>query len=93
MDNQNNFNEGDKVVCISDNFPKIEKYGGGSETPNKPKKGEVLFVDEILGDFLRFDKYDTVESFNWWHHSRFRKAEFAESENKKVYYEKISNGN
>ena len=66
------FNEGQKVVCISEHFPLIDKYGGtGKQAVNTPKKGEVLVIDEILGCFLRFDKYDTQESFNWWKDDRF----------------------
>jgi len=30
-----------------------------------------LVIDEILGEFLRFDKYDTEESYNWWKSDRF----------------------
>lgn len=64
--------EGQKVACISENFPVIKKYGGvGKESNNTPKQNEVLVIDEILGDFLRFDKYDTNESFNWWKADRF----------------------
>ena len=68
---KNEFYEGQKVVCISENFPLIEKYGGGKEAANAPKKEEVLVIDEILGEFLRFDKYDTEESYNWWKSDRF----------------------
>ena len=69
---KNNFHEGQKIVCVSENFPLIKEYGGNWIEPNKkPKKDEVLIIDEILGDFLRFDKYDTSESFNWWKYDRF----------------------
>lgn len=69
---KNKFKQGQKVVCISENFPLIKKYGGtGIEPRLTPKKDEVLFIDEILGDFLRFNKYDTSESFNWWKYDRF----------------------
>lgn len=71
-----NFNEGQKVVCISDDFPvkattKLDKSIIGTQAPIHPQKGETLIIDEMLGDFLRFNKYDT-DSFNWWHCSRFR---------------------
>jgi len=66
------FNEGQKVMCISQDFPVIKKYGGiGEEAKDTPKKNEVLVIDEILGEFLRFDKYDTNESYNWWKSDRF----------------------
>ena len=71
-----NFREGQKVVCISEDFPvhtttKPDKSEIGTQAPIHPKKGETLVIDEMLGDFLRFDKYDT-DAFNWWHCSRFR---------------------
>lgn len=69
---KNNFKQGDIVVCISENFPLIEKYGvTGEEAKFTPQKGETLKVDEVLGEFIRFDKYDTEESYNWWKFDRF----------------------
>ena len=69
---EHGFQEGQKVVCISQDFPVIKKYGGtGEEAKDTPKKDELLVIDEILGDFLRFDKYDTNESYNWWKADRF----------------------
>lgn len=67
--------EGSSVVCISEDFPWIKKHGGSGPAKDHPKKGEILIVDEILGEFLRFDKYDTEESFNWWHITRFAPIE------------------
>ena len=70
---ENNFKEGQKVVCVSEKFPLIKEYGGNGKEPIKtPKIDEILTINEILGDFLRFDKYDTDESFNWWKYDRFR---------------------
>jgi len=71
-----NFYEGQKVVCISESFPVFktteeDKSKIGQQAPMHPVKGETLVIDEMLGDFLRFDKYDT-DAFNWWHSSRFR---------------------
>lgn len=71
--------EGDKVICISENFPiwkttNEDKSIIGTHPNNHPKKGEELFVDEVLGDFLRFDKYDTEEEFAWWKSDRFKKV-------------------
>ena len=71
-----NFFEGQKVVCISENFPVHattleDKNDIGKQASTRPVKGETLIIDEMLGDFLRFNKYDT-DSFNWWHCSRFR---------------------
>jgi hypothetical protein len=71
------FNEGQKVVCINDNFPvkattEANKSIIGTIPTAHPQKGETLVIDEMLGDeWLRFDKYDG-HSWNWWHSSRFR---------------------
>lgn len=80
-------NKGDKVVCINHHFPHIKEYGGTEIKQITPKKGDVLVIDEVLGEFLRFDLFDTEESFNWWHKSRFRKideAEESENESDKI---------
>lgn len=69
----NLFFEGQKVVCISEDFPLIKKYStiDIGEAKETPKKNEIIIIDEILGEFLRFNKYDTPESFNWWKYDRF----------------------
>jgi hypothetical protein len=86
---KNPFREGQSVVCISENFPVIKKYGGtGEEATNTPKQGEVLVIDEILGGFLRFNKYDTEESFNWWYYNRF--APVNEKEQEELINELVS---
>lgn len=74
----NPFSEGQEVVCVSEAFPCIiatgeDKTCVGKQAPAHPHLGEEIIIDEILGDFLRFDKYDTNESFMWWHHTRFRR--------------------
>lgn len=75
---KNPFTAGDKVVCINTNFPWIEKYGG---TPSyvHPKKDEVLIVDETLGEYLRFAKYDTETETNWWYYDRFAPVDDTEA--------------
>lgn len=72
----NPFHEGQTVVCINTNFPEMittseDKSRIGKIPPNHPKIGERLCIDEILGEFLRFDKYDIPESFNWWKYTHF----------------------
>jgi len=71
----NSFFEGQIVICISEQFPvhtttETDKSIIGKQAKIHPKKGEVLVVNEILGDFLRFDIYDK-ETLNWWHSSNF----------------------
>lgn len=70
---ENPFIEGDEVICISDNFPYIEKYGGNGGATSKPKLNEILIVDEVLGQFIRFNKYDSDTTINWWKYDRFKK--------------------
>lgn len=70
------FYEGQKVVCINDHFPQIrttleDKSQIGTLAPVHPVKGETLVIDEILGVFLRFDKFD-IDAHNWWHNSKFK---------------------
>lgn len=67
----NPFEVGQTVVCISEDFPWIQKYGGVNPATITPKLHEQLTVNEILGDFVRFDKYDTDASYNWWYWNRF----------------------
>ena len=61
----NPFIEGQQVVCISDYFPWIPKYGGVGLSPIHPRINEVLTINDTLGDFLRFYAYDTPELTNW----------------------------
>lgn len=74
-EHENLFKEGQNVVCINDSFPWIEEYGGIGPAIKHPKKDEVLVIDEILGEFLRFDKYDTEQSVNWWLATHFAPIE------------------
>lgn len=68
--------EGDLVKCISTNFPlwkttNVDKSEIDSQANFHPKLNQKLFIDEVLGDFIRFDVYDNEDGFNWWHKSRF----------------------
>jgi len=65
-------NIGQKVVCINNEFPPIKKYGGVFNNAKiKPSLREIIMIDDVLGDFLRFEKYDTSESYNWWYYDNF----------------------
>ena len=91
-----NFYEGQKVVCISEIFPvhattETDKSIIGTQAAFHPKKGETLIIDEILGDFLRFDKYDT-DAFNWWHCSRFRPIDEIQITSQIEELEVVANG-
>lgn len=77
---ENPFSEGQEVMCISEDFPCIiatgeDKSGMGAIPPHHPKKWEKLCIDEILGEYLRFEKYDIPTSYNWWKHTRFKAIE------------------
>lgn len=77
FDNSQPFYEGQEVVCIKDNNKLIittetDKSRLGEKATFKPKKNEELVIDEILGPFLRFNKYDSdLDGHQWWHHSGF----------------------
>lgn len=78
----NPFKVGQTVVCIRDCFPRIittgqDKSGLGKIPDVHPKREEVLVIDEILGEYLRFDKYDCYDEthpdfgWRWWKHTAF----------------------
>lgn len=75
----NPFKEGDAVICINEHFPVFQtteedKSIIGTMPKTHPKIGEQLVIDEILGEFLRFDVYDGL-NFNWWIHTHFKKSD------------------
>lgn len=75
------FKERQKVVCISDDFPAVhttgDKYEIGKMPNTHPIVGCTYIIDEILGDFIRFNEFDCDDpnspeyGYKWWHHSRF----------------------
>jgi len=72
----NPFRVNQEVICINANFPCVitteeDKSCIGKIPPTHPKKWEQLSIDEILGEYLRFGKYDN-ESFMWWMHTHFK---------------------
>lgn len=71
----NDFKQGERVICINDNFPWIPEFGGNGDNIEKPKVGEILTVDEVLGDFLMFEKYNTETSTNWFFFNRFKRID------------------
>lgn len=50
----------------------------GTHPINHPKKGKICCVDEILGEYLRFDEHDCNDPNNpdygwkWWNHTHFK---------------------
>jgi len=72
---KNPFYIGQKVVCISDKFPYMPEYGGESEYKfSKPKRDEILIIEDILGDFLTFKEYNNQTGegdTNWFMYDRF----------------------
>jgi hypothetical protein len=64
-----NFYTGQKVLCINDHFEVIEPP---HYTPLRtPRRGEVLTVNGVEQDFLVFFKYNTIDTYNYWHESSF----------------------
>lgn len=69
------FKAGDNVKCINDNFPYQHQHGGDpSLCKDQPKLNELLEVEDVLGEYLMFEKYNSPISNNFWHESRFEKA-------------------
>ena len=67
---------GQQVICISENFPvwkttQTDKSIIGTNPHHHPQLNEILTIDETLGEFIRFDKYDN-HAFNWWKMDRFK---------------------
>ena len=74
-----NFEEGQEVICISDNFPFVPEYSKSKidTLETKPILGQRLIIDEILGEFLNFDCFNKKDQngnvliYNWFKHDRF----------------------
>lgn len=76
--------EGQEVICISEDFPMkittdVNKEDIGKQAKYHPKLNEPLIIDETLGEYLSFSKYN-INGVNWWHSSRFRLVKYNESE-------------
>lgn len=72
---ENPFSAGNTVVCVKDCPAVVHRSTDpalvGTVTERRPLKGAVLVVSETLGEYLRFEEFDT-DSFEWWFHSYFR---------------------
>lgn len=78
---ENPFSVGQSVVCINDYFPMVittaDKERIGTLPTVHPKRNELLVIDEILGEYLRFNKYDCDDvnlpdyGWRWWKHTHF----------------------
>ena len=83
---ENPFRTGQVVRCIKDcstvivhsTNPVLKGTVGAYPSP---KEGDILTVDEVLGEYLRFDRYDDMEGdgYNWWFHTNFRPLSGAEA--------------
>ena len=83
---ENPFRTGQTVRCIKDCSTVIvhstnPALKGTVGTYRAPKEGDILTVDEVLGEYLRFDKYDGLggDGYNWWFHTSFRPLSEAEA--------------
>ena len=94
---ENPFKTGEYALCINENFPVVattdeDKSIIGKQPTRHPKKGEICCVDEILGEYLRFDEYDDHDEsspdygWKWWKHTHFKKMTMQEVED---HYEQI----
>lgn len=99
---ENPFKAGQEVVCIKDSFPCLVTTGDksqiGSMPDRHPVKGEHLVIDEILGEYLRFEKYDEPDQsridygWHWWKHTQFAAVQDddeQETEEDRIIYAKI----
>lgn len=79
---ENPFSVGENVVCINDNFPQVittsdDKSRIGIIPNRRPVKGIIYQIDEILGEFIRFDCMDILDEndpdygWRWWKHTHF----------------------
>lgn len=80
---ENPFKVGQYAKCINDNFPAVittdeDKSQLGKQPKNHPIKGKFYVVDEVLGEFIRFDEFDCHEQnsldfgWKWWKHTHFK---------------------
>lgn len=96
---ENPFKVGQYAKCINDNFPEIittneDKSNLGKQPSKYPKLGKYYVVDEILGEFIRFDEFDCSDEnsidygYKWWFHTHFQALTDEEFENeyKKIEY-------
>jgi hypothetical protein len=93
----NPFKVGQYAICVNDNFPDIITTGDKSQIGMHPaafpRKNEICHVDEIRGEFLRFDEYDCNDENHpefgcrWWIHTHFKQISNEEVEE---YYEYLS---
>lgn len=96
---ENPFTVGQYALCINENFPVVETTGDksqiGTQPISHPKRGEICCVDEILGEYLRFDEHDCNDPNNpdygwkWWKHTHFKPLTKQEVEE---HYEKVGQG-
>lgn len=94
---ENPFKVNQYVLCINDDFPVMattdnDKSIIGTHPLRHPSKGEICCVDELLGEYLRFDEYDDNDEnspdygWKWWKHTRFKAVTKQEVEN---HYEQV----
>lgn len=93
---ENPFYVGQSVVCINDHFPIVattaDKARVGLLPHVHPKLKELLVIDEILGEYLRFDQYDCYDvnhpeyGWRWWKHTNFSAIQESESVAVSVQY-------
>ena len=69
-------NKGTLVICINENFPCIisnDKNDIGKISEFQPWLGGIFEVDDVLGDFINIEMFNTQEEIKWWILNHFRK--------------------
>ena len=63
----NPFKINDRVVCADDSFPEDQGHRGRE----KPLINEILYVAQVRGEYLRFNKYTRGGGDAWWRYDKF----------------------
>ncbi len=68
--------KGTLVECINENFPCViskDKNHIGQSSDFQPWLGGVFEVDDVLGEFINIEMFNTPDEIKWWLSSHFRK--------------------
>lgn len=67
---------GTLVICINENFPCViskDKNHIGQSSDFQPWLKGIFEVDDVLGEFINIEMFNTPEEIKWWISSHFRK--------------------
>lgn len=68
------FKNGDLALCVNDRWP--NSNWGAPPPPDAPRKGQILRVDEVQGDYLHFANIAMLDGqVTRWLASHFRRID------------------